>query len=240
MLREAWYPCPTCGAEPGWPCTCPDGQFLTGVYHDLDDAVARDVQQMWDGRQVCLACLELRQARPHDVAEHCACTRYAVPAPDHVEARLPNRSLCILCATGVAGGPTRWAVLACRDCREMDARIAGLFGLDRTGLPLGRHSIMNGAAIRVTDAYDPAQGKRLAAALNQMGWIQDQGRARARAIADQHFPDRHGAVPLWEWQQALPPGPATSLTALMDLLGPALPTDIRDAATALAVDEPEE
>lgn len=192
------------------------------------------------GWLVCLDCLDLERSSPLDAHDHCACTRYDVPAPDHVEARLPSRSLCIVCATGVAGGPTRWAVLACPDCRSMDARIARLLGLERTGLPLGRHSIMNGAAIRLADGYDPKQADRLVAAIRRMGWLQDHGRTKARALADLHFPNQHGHIPLWRWQQATPPGQQTSLTALLELLGDGLPSDVRNAAAALVEDHPEE
>lgn len=238
MFREPWHPCPTCEAGPGWPCTDPTGQPLIGSYHHLDDDVAGCFHP-FAGWLVCLACLDLRRSVPLDAHDHCACARYQVPAPDHVEARLPTHSLCIMCATGIAGAPHRWAVLACRDCRTMDTRIAGLMGLSRTGLPLGRHSIMNGAAVRLTDTYDPDLAERLVTELRRMGRLQDHGRARARALADQHFAGRRDRVPVWQWQQAIPPGPRTSLTALLDLLGTALPAHLSQAATRLA-DDPDE
>ncbi len=233
MLRQAWHRCPTCEAAPGWPCTTPTGEPLHGTYHDLDDAVAHSFGPA-AGWLVCLDCLDLQRTALLDAHDHCACTRYAVPAPDHVEARLPARSLCIVCATGVAGGPTRWAVLACPDCRAMNTRIAGLMGLSGTGLPLGRHSVMNGAAIRLADGHDPKQAERLAAAVNRSGSLQQHGRARARSLADRHFPDQHGHIPLWQWQQATPPGPRTSLTALIELLGDGLPAHLHEAAAKLA------
>lgn len=126
----------------------------------------------------------------------------------------------------------------------MDTRIARLMGLSHTGLPFGRHSIMNGAAVRISDGYDPEQAERLAAAINRMGWLQHRARARARALADRHFPGQHGHIPLWQWQQATPPGPLTSLAALLDVLGDGLPAHLREAAAeiaaTLAEDEPED
>lgn len=56
------------------------------------------------------------------------------------------KDLCILCARATAGGTTRWSWLACGECREV-VRADGALGLP--SLPLGRHSIMNGAAVRL-------------------------------------------------------------------------------------------
>jgi hypothetical protein len=234
-FREARHRCPTCEAGPGWPCIGEAGEPLIGTYHDLDEEAAAAFRP-WPGWLVCLRCLDLHREAALDAHDHCACARYDVLAPDHVEARLPTHSLCVVCATGVAGGPTRWAVLACRDCLAMNTRVARVLGLSHTGLPLGRHSIMNGTAIRVTDAHDPAQAERLVAALHRMGSIQEQGRARARALADRHFGDRRDRIPLFHWQEATPPGPQTSLAALLDLLGDDPPDRFREAIARLADD----
>lgn len=40
-------------------------------------------------------------------------------------------------------------------------------------------------------------------------------------------------MPVWQWQQATPPGPRSSLKALLDLLGDGLPPDIRHRAATL-------
>jgi hypothetical protein len=116
----------------------------------------------------------------------------------------------------------------------MDARIAGLIGMSRTGLPLGRHSIMNGVAVRITDGYDAEQAERLASAINLAGRLSERGWAKARALADLHFPDQHGLNPLCCWQRATPPGPQTSRTALLELLGDSLPAHLREEAANLA------
>lgn len=193
------------------------------------------------GCTVCLVCLELRGPDPRSAHDHCGCTRFLVPAADYPEARLPAQSLCIVCSTGTAGAPHRWAWLACRDCREADTRLAGLIGLRRTGLPLGRHSIMNGAAVALDRGELDAQAQHLSAALHDMTDLRDRAETRARALADEHFPGQRGTVRLATWQGAIPPGPPTSTSALIDLLRDARPlrhAEILDRHGSTETDRP--
>jgi hypothetical protein len=58
--------------------------------------------------------------------------------------------LCILCARGSAGGPSRWAYDACPSCRDAADHFTTdpAFGLL---LPLGRHSVMNQQYVQYSD-----------------------------------------------------------------------------------------
>ncbi len=59
------------------------------------------------------------------------------------------QDLCLVCARGTAGGTTRWSWLACGSCRAVE-KARGWLGM--RVLPLGRHSILNGVALRVAEA----------------------------------------------------------------------------------------
>jgi hypothetical protein len=57
-----------------------------------------------------------------------------------------ERDLCIICFRATAGGTSRWAWLACVDCRAVSDAIESSW--DFRPFALGRHSLMNGIGIR--------------------------------------------------------------------------------------------
>ena len=54
--------------------------------------------------------------------------------------------LCIICFRATAGGTSRWAWLACDDCRAVNESIGSRWGF--RPFALGRHSLMNGIGVR--------------------------------------------------------------------------------------------
>jgi hypothetical protein len=54
--------------------------------------------------------------------------------------------LCIVCFRATAGGPSRWSWLACEECRAINESLGQRWGF--RPFALGRHSIMNGIAVR--------------------------------------------------------------------------------------------
>ena len=57
-----------------------------------------------------------------------------------------ERDLCIICFRATAGGTSRWAWLACDDCRAVNDAIESRWGF--RPFALGRHSLMNGIGVR--------------------------------------------------------------------------------------------
>lgn len=54
--------------------------------------------------------------------------------------------LCIICFRATAGGRSRWAWLACSDCRAVNTALESTWGF--RPFALGRHSLMNGIGVR--------------------------------------------------------------------------------------------
>jgi hypothetical protein len=57
-----------------------------------------------------------------------------------------ERDLCIVCFRATAGGTSRWAWLACDNCRAVNTAIESRWGF--RPFALGRHSLMNGIGVR--------------------------------------------------------------------------------------------
>lgn len=127
--------------------------------------------------------------------------------------------LCRLCARGIAGGPSRWAWLGCPDCRAVNEEAGRLLG--RRPVPLGRHSIMNGAAVRplAGEAELRAQQEGLLDVFqgwdDLYAWFEAEYR---RLAATQGWADVEQVL-LRTWQQRLPPSRATSRDALQRFTG---------------------
>ena len=66
--------------------------------------------------------------------------------------------LCIICFRATAGGASKFSWLACADCRAVNQRLGRLPGV--RGFALGRHSFMNGIAVRL-DAPPEVQSDQL-------------------------------------------------------------------------------
>ena len=125
--------------------------------------------------------------------------------------------LCIICFRGTAGGSSKWAWLACGDCRAVNVAIER-----RTGVrpfKLGRHSLMNGIGVRVGASAEVVD-EQLAGLVRFA-----RGDDRLRAWRDTEYPRLAAAfaprvtVPLSVWQKRWPPGIDASWDALSRLLG---------------------
>ena len=101
-----------------------------------------------------------------------------------------------------AGGPSRWAWLACGTCRDVTGASADpVLAL----LPLGRHSLMNGRGVRVGAPLREVtvQQAAMLEALNVQESLQQWGRDEALRLCADAFPDLE-EVPLPRWTAGLP------------------------------------
>ncbi|MEW5812518.1 MAG: hypothetical protein AB1925_24095 [Actinomycetota bacterium] len=129
--------------------------------------------------------------------------------------------LCIVCFRATAGGSSRWAWLACQDCRSVNAGVAEVWGF--APLRLGRHSLMHGVGVRA-DAPRHIRGEE-AARLTEFA----RGDVRLRDWRRTEYPrlaarfDPLADVPLAVWTQEHPASRAASQDAFARLLGPVRP-----------------
>lgn len=146
--------------------------------------------------------------RPADRYQSCACEQPEVWEGTDVSEKI---QLCVLCARGTAGGPSKWAWNACTLCRQQAQQFTPdpAFGVT---LPLGRHSIMNQRYVRMSD---DATRQELGAQVLLHGFaLQDElFRWRTQEV------QRIGAaltddVALRRWQELLPGSRAASHDAL--------------------------
>jgi len=137
------------------------------------------------------------------------------------------KDLCLVCARGTAGGTTRWSWLACGNCRAVEKGLQEWLGI--RVLPLGRHSIMNGVALRVAQAsQEEADAFAVRFEGLSLGWdgLYDWGHAEARRLADAVV---HGKpdVPLMVWQRTYPATVTASVDAYERFLGTPLPDGLK-------------
>ena len=110
----------------------------------LDESIA------WLDRQVRSRVgpgMTARQREAKDIAE----SHVRLPSLEIVGYR---SWLCEVCARELCKDAERWSWLACGRCRAVDAGVAHRLG-GRRFLPLGRHSIMNGAGIPLSASEGP-------------------------------------------------------------------------------------
>lgn len=128
-----------------------------------------------------------------------------VDAPPLEPERYQPHHLCVVCARTWAPLRHRWSWLGCESCRAVNARIGSAYG-QQVRLPLGRHSIMNGAAVRL-DRRDPAVRKAQAGRLAWIGrrWdaLFDWRRAQAAVLQSTLLPPHCRTAPfvpiaVWE------------------------------------------
>lgn len=119
--------------------------------------------------------------------------------------------LCTVCARGLAGGPSRWAWLACQTCRDVllaseDPRLALA--------PVGRHSIMNARSVKLTASGRERAVQEAALVRSSVGWgeLSAWGALEAARLAGELFPGLT-EVPLRRWRARAPDGVATSRDA---------------------------
>lgn len=130
-------------------------------------------------------------------------------------------ALCIVCFRGTAGGPSRWAWLACEDCRAINNALGTVWGA--RPFALGRHSLMNGIGVRGGASPD-VQKAQLARLMRFAG-----GDSRLRNWRGQEYRrlasrfDPLADIPLRVWQHEYSPGRKASADAISRLLGVELP-----------------
>ncbi|WP_246231104.1 hypothetical protein [Mycolicibacterium sediminis] len=125
--------------------------------------------------------------------------------------------LCVICFRATAGGCSRWAWLACNECRVINESIGCRWGF--RPFALGRHSLMNGIGVR-----NGSSEERQAAALQRLAEfrrgdrdIRNWRRVEYRRMAASFDP--LADVPLAAWQQEWPPSASASADAFARLLG---------------------
>lgn len=127
--------------------------------------------------------------------------------------------LCVLCARGTAGGVSRWASLACPSCLRVNDTAGRLLG--QRPLPLYRHSIANGAAIRASahGAEFARQHALLVDVTRSWRQLDDWFDEEVRRLAASQGWAGERQVLLRVWQERLPASTAASRDALRRLTG---------------------
>ena len=132
-----------------------------------------------------------------------------------------EHELCIICFRATAGGPSRWAWLACADCRSVNIAVGRAWG--SRPFALGRHSLMNGIGVRggAPPEVQQQQLARLVEFARGDSRLRDWRRDEYRRLANKFDP--LADIPLRGWQQEFPPGRTASRDAFARLIGPGFP-----------------
>jgi hypothetical protein len=125
--------------------------------------------------------------------------------------------LCIICVRATAGGPSRWAWLACDYCRAVNTALEARWGF--RPFPLGRHSLMNGVGVRggVPPEVRKEQIARLKEFAKSSGNLRNWRHQEYLRMAGRFDPLADIALRIW--QQEWPPGRSTSWDAFSRLTG---------------------
>jgi hypothetical protein len=131
------------------------------------------------------------------------------------------RDLCIVCLRAMAGGPSRWAWLACDDCRAVNAALESAWGF--RPLALGRHSLMNGIGVRGSASPEVREEQiaRLTEFMKQVQGLREWEKQEYGRLASRFDP--LADIPLSVWQQEWPPGRSASWDAFWRLTGLEVP-----------------
>lgn len=129
--------------------------------------------------------------------------------------------LCIICFRATAGGRSRWAWLACEDCRAVNTALEAAWGF--RPFALGRHSLMNGIGVRggSPPEVQEAQIARLVEFAKGDDRLREWKRQEYWRLASRFDP--LADIPLRVWQQEWPPGPSASADAFSRLTGLEIP-----------------
>lgn len=125
--------------------------------------------------------------------------------------------LCIICVRATAGGPTRWAWLACDDCRAVNAALESAWGF--RPFALGRHSLMNGIGVQggTSPEVREAQIARLMEFNKHVQGLREWEKQEYSRLASRF--DALADIPLKVWHQEWPPGQGASWDAFSRLTG---------------------
>lgn len=145
----------------------------------------------------------------------CGCPGAEARAVGWEDGDVPQEiGLCVICARGSSGGPSRFSWDACARCRAEAKRfdVDPAFGLL---LPLGRHSLMNGRSVHLADGPETVelQINALVASADLQSVLDDWGVAEVRRLGEglgEH-------VPLSTWQRRYPVSANASYHALLRL-----------------------
>ena len=135
--------------------------------------------------------------------------------------------LCHLCVRDVMGSGSRWSWYACESCRNVNNEIAtAILGESKPGnqiLPLGRHSIMNGAAIglEAPQSEDPTERftESMMALHEFSGRLSDWKRQEGRRLVAEIGFEGLDVVPVDSWLGANAGSPGASADAIARFIG---------------------
>lgn len=131
-----------------------------------------------------------------------------------------ERDLCIVCFRATAGGTSRWAWLACDNCRAVNATLSSRFEIP--SLALGRHSLMNGIGVAGGSTAEVKKQETRLAGFATRRYLLRGWRSREYARLASVF-DPLADVPLCVWQSEWPPDRKASEDAFDRLLGESRP-----------------
>ena len=126
--------------------------------------------------------------------------------------------ICVICARALIRGsrPFMWA--ACVTCRRFDRAVARELG-GKVFLPLGLHSIMNGAAIsvRAEELVQQAQIDAVMTVARNWGSLFDYKLELVKEMTESVGSENLEAVPWTDWSAKFPSSFEESLTAYLRL-----------------------
>jgi hypothetical protein len=125
--------------------------------------------------------------------------------------------LCIVCFRATAGGSSRWAWLACQDCRAVNREIADDWGFEP--FRLAPHSLMHGVGVRgdAPPHVRDEEAARLREFTRGDGRLRDWRRTEYTRLAARFDP--LADVPLAIWQREHPASREASRGAFARLIG---------------------
>ena len=131
--------------------------------------------------------------------------------------------LCTVCCRGACADRERWSWLACEYCKKVDFRAAELFGGSRI-LPLGRHSIMNGAGVNLSIGDSPERKAAMDQMVSMGGEWKVMSEWRRTRVADMAAQQgwvsmgSAGEVHFDDWEREFPNTPKDSAKAFSGYL----------------------
>ncbi|MGQ0804768.1 MAG: hypothetical protein ACT4PI_13015 [Actinomycetota bacterium] len=149
---------------------------------------------------VCGTCQRLhgpwREVRDPQVrVQYCGCGRDAIPFPHEDQGGLWTRfdypqvaELCRCCGLEVLASGSKWSVWFCDHCKDWVRELNETAGT--CVIPIGRHSLMNGVALRADRAAEPGAIEHFAIAVQSLtrsqtwtaDWVREVVRQNLAAV----------------------------------------------------------